>query len=248
MGDDIKPEQVADRESSERKSEVEQHDAKARAKRQTKASKGNASPGSSRAEDMTGASSVPEGTEGEKVRDGSGETSEQAIAEVVSETLEAEETVPKAVYDQLYDKYLRLLADFDNYKKRVLKEKADIIAYGNEEIIKELLAVVDNLERALQHSDLEDKNSPLLEGIRLVHRQFLASLEKFGAKPIDTKVGDVFDPRIHQAIEQVESSDLTPGLVLSEIVRGYMIKDKLLRPALVAVSKAPEVREKQTSN
>jgi molecular chaperone GrpE len=240
MNEDIKSEQMAGKEPSSGNGDAEQHDAsEARAKRQSKASRGDAATGVSRAEE----SERTEGAGGAPEREGSEETHEQAIAEVVSETLEAEETVPKAAYDELYDKYLRLLADFDNYKKRVLREKADIIAYGNEEIIKELLAVVDNLERALQHSDLEDKDSPLLEGIKLVHRQFLASLEKFGAKPIETKVGDVFDPRIHQAIEQVESSDLTPGLVLSEVIKGYMLKDKLLRPALVAVSKAPEARE-----
>ncbi|MEE9252473.1 MAG: nucleotide exchange factor GrpE [Thermodesulfobacteriota bacterium] len=161
--------------------------------------------------------------------------------EITDEELEGD----KGGYDELYERYLRIVADFENYKKRVIKEKADIMAYGNEELIKEFLTVVDNLERALQHSESPENPGSIVEGIKLVHRQFLVALEKFGVKPIEISPGEKFDPRIHQAIEHVESKDLSPGLVLSEILRGYMLKDKLIRPSLVAVSRAENPKETQ---
>jgi len=142
-------------------------------------------------------------------------------------------------YQDLYQKYVRLAADFENYKKRLAKEKADVISYGNEELIKALLNVIDNLERALGHTKTEDDPNPLIEGVRLVHKQFLSCLEKFGVQFVDAQPGEDFDPRIHQAIERVESPDFTPGLIISEMLRGYMLKDRLLRPALVVVSKGP---------
>ena len=143
-------------------------------------------------------------------------------------------------YNELYQKYLRLAADFENYKKRLAKEKSDIIAYGNEELIKALLNVLDNLERALEHSDVQENQKPLLEGVKLVHKQFLSCLEKFGVQFIDASQGKEFDPRLHQAIERVESADTKPGVIISEMLRGYTLKDRLLRPALVVVSKGPQ--------
>ena len=143
----------------------------------------------------------------------------------------------------LQQKYIRLAADFENYKKRVAKEKADVIAYGNEELIKALLNVLDNLERALEHTESEDESTALLEGVKLVHKQFVSCLEKFGVTSVDASTGTEFDPRFHQAIERVESSELSSGLILSQMLPGYMLKDRLLRPALVVVSKGLEESE-----
>ena len=140
-------------------------------------------------------------------------------------------------YKDLYQKYIRLAADFENYKKRLAKEKADVIAYGNEELIKALLNVIDNLERALGHANTDEYPKALIEGVKLVHKQFLSCLEKFGVQFVDASPGEEFDPRLHQAIERVESPDFTPGLIISEMLRGYTLKDRLLRPALVVVSK-----------
>jgi len=142
-------------------------------------------------------------------------------------------------YQDLYQKYIRLAADFENYKKRLAKEKADVVSYGNEELIKALLNVIDNLERALDHADEEADPKALIEGVKLVHKQFLSCLEKFGVKFVDASPGQEFDPRMHQAIERVESPDFTPGLIISEMLRGYVLKERLLRPALVVVSKGP---------
>lgn len=149
----------------------------------------------------------------------------------------------KKEYNELYDKYVRLVADFDNYKKRVAKEKADIMAYGNEELIKEFLGVVDNLERAIKHSGSAEDVGSIVEGVKLVHRMFLNSLEKFGVKAISISKGDRFDPRYHQAVEHVVSNEITPGLIISEVLKGYTLKDKLLRPSVVVVARAEEKSE-----
>jgi molecular chaperone GrpE len=141
-------------------------------------------------------------------------------------------------YKELYQRYVRLAADFENYKKRLAKEKADIITYGNEELIKALLNVLDNLERALTHSEgPEEDTGAVLEGVKLVHKQFLSLLEKFGVEFVPAGRGQEFDPRVHQAIERVDSPDVEPGHIISEMLRGYTLKERLLRPALVTVSK-----------
>ena len=131
----------------------------------------------------------------------------------------------------------------ENFKKRSAKERADVIAYGNEELIKALLNVLDNLERALEHSESQDDPKPLLEGVKLVHKQFLSCLEKFHVQHIDATQGKEFDPRLHQAIERVESEDVEQGHIISEMLKGYTLKDRLLRPALVIVSKGASVKE-----
>ncbi len=143
-------------------------------------------------------------------------------------------------FEELNKKYLRLAADFENYKKRMSKDKADSIAYGNEELIKEFLNVLDNLHRALEHTEQQEDSKPLIDGVKLVQKQFLSSLEKFGVQIIDASKGKEFDPMLHQAIEHAESSEIAPGLVLSEMLPGYTLKDRLLRPALVVVSKNAE--------
>lgn len=159
--------------------------------------------------------------------------------------LEDEIEQRKGEYQELYDKYVRLVADFDNYKKRVAKEKADIMAYGNEELIKEILGVVDNLERAIKHSESSEGEGSIVEGVKLVHRMFLNSLEKFGVKSINISKGDRFDPRYHQAVEHVVSNEITPGLIISEMLKGYTLKDKLLRPSVVVVARGEENRERK---
>lgn len=159
----------------------------------------------------------------------SGQESESSeISEIKEEENEVEE---------LSKKYLRLAADFENYKKRMSKERTDSVAYGNEELIKELLNVLDNLQRALEHTEQQDDAKPIIDGVKLVQKQFLSSLEKFGVQAIDASKGKEFDPKLHQAIEHAESSEIAPGLVLSEMLPGYTLKDRLLRPALVVVSK-----------
>lgn len=153
---------------------------------------------------------------------------------------ESEESEPQEELDELEalnQQYLRLAADFENYKKRMTKEREDSIAYGNEELIKEMLNVLDNLDRALEHSEQQEEAKPLIDGVKIVQKQFLNTLEKFGVQPIEASKGTEFDPMLHQAIEQAESNEIAPGLVLIEMLPGYTIKDRLLRPALVVVAK-----------
>jgi molecular chaperone GrpE len=164
----------------------------------------------------------------EEVEDSEGEIES---LEIVEEENELEE---------LNKKYLRLAADFENYKKRMSKDRADSITYGNEELIKELLNVLDNLHRALGHTEEQEDSKPFIDGVKLVQKQFLSSLEKFGVQVIDASKGSDFDPTVHQAVEHAESSEIAPGLVLTEMLPGYTLKDRLLRPALVVVSKNVE--------
>ncbi len=168
---------------------------------------------------------------------------DQIIAD--PEELRDEAQEKKNELEELNQQYLRLAADFENYKKRMTKERADSIAYGNEELIKEMLDVLDNLDRALEHAEHQEDAKPLVEGVKIVQKQFLNTLEKFGVQAIDASKGSEFDPMMHQAIEHAESSEISPGHVLLEMLTGYTLKDRLLRPALVVVAKdssKPETR------
>ncbi len=164
---------------------------------------------------------------------------EESVAEHEGSGDEKVQKDYKKEYEELYDRYIRLAADFDNYKKRTAKEKSDISAYGNEELIKSILDVVDNLERALSHADTGQEDGSLVEGVKLVHNQLLSCLQRFGLEKIEADKGTEFDPRYHQAFERVETQEVSPGLILSEVVKGYKLKDRLLRPAVVSVAVEP---------
>ena len=135
-----------------------------------------------------------------------------------------------------YNKWLYLYADFENYKKRVHKEKLDLLKYGNEGLAYELLEVIDSLEKALSHAPLKNGAKGLEEGIRLTMKQFLNILEKFGVKPIQS-VGTKFDPQFHEAVGEEEKEEHEPGTVVSETQKGYTLHDRLLRAARVIVAK-----------
>ena len=139
-------------------------------------------------------------------------------------------------YSELNNRFLRLAADFDNYKKRVSKEKSDLSLYANEELVRELLTVLDNLKLAIDHATPDSDIESTVQGIKLVYNLFISTLEKFGLSSIESGTGAEFDPRLHQALERIETEEITPGLILDEMIRGYMFKDRLLRPASVTVS------------
>ncbi len=137
----------------------------------------------------------------------------------------------------LKDRYLRLAADFENYKRRTLKERQDLFNYGNESLIKELLETVDNLERAQGHARESEEGidaESLLEGVDLTHRALMRLLEKFGVQPV--QVEGSFDPQTQEAIRQVETDEHPPGTIVEVYQKGYLLKDRLLRPALVVVA------------
>ena len=133
-----------------------------------------------------------------------------------------------------YDKYLRAVADLDNYKKRMIKEKADIIKYSNEDIIKDVLPFMDSLDRALEHDTGDIKT--FKDGIALIQEQLLCCLKKHGVERIDA-AGVTFDPNFHEALMQVQSDQHDDNKIVSEMEKGYLLNGRLLRPSRVCVCK-----------
>jgi molecular chaperone GrpE len=141
----------------------------------------------------------------------------------------------KAERDSLLDRLARAQAEFENARRRATKEQQDFRDYAAADAIKALLPVLDSFERALQvKSDPGDFRS----GVELIYKQLQDALAKLGVRVIPAK-GEPFDPRVHEAIEMVETSDVPDHEVLDELQRGYKMKDRLLRPAMVKVAKNP---------
>lgn len=159
-------------------------------------------------------------------------SSEEIITELEAALKKAQEEAAEN-----YDRFLRASADLENYKKRVAKEKADLIRYGNDELIKELLPVIDNLERALSHADTEGNEEGIRSGLEMTLQQFLGVLQRFGCAPICAE-GECFDPNRHEAVMEQATGDCDPGHVVSEVEKGYLLNDRLVRPAKVVVAKA----------
>jgi len=134
------------------------------------------------------------------------------------------------------DKTLRLAADFENSKKRLEREREISLKFAEENILKELLPGIDNIERAIDQGNENGNIVSLLEGVELTRNGLVATLEKFGVKAIES-VGQPFDPNIHEALAMEETEAMEPNMVLREFQKGYFYKDRLLRPAKVIVSK-----------
>jgi molecular chaperone GrpE len=164
---------------------------------------------------------------------------QQELAEL-REKLDAKEKEAK----EHYERYLRQVAEVDNFKKRINREKEDAIRYANENLIKDILPVMDNLERAIAHAQGGGNGKPLVEGVEMVLRGLLDVFGKHGVVQVPA-VGEVFDPGKHEAMAQVESSQYEPNTVVDEHHRGYLLRDRLLRPALVTIAKAPAVKEEK---
>ncbi len=138
--------------------------------------------------------------------------------------------------DKLKDQLLRTLADFDNYRKRTQREKTDEYRRGKEDVLRDLLPVFDNLERASQSMRPDADVAAIAKGVQMVLKLFDDTLSRIGAKRVPA-VGTPFDPNVHEAIAQVESAEHAAGTVAQELVPGYQFGERLLRPAMVAVSK-----------
>lgn len=143
----------------------------------------------------------------------------------------------KAERDTLLDRLARLQAEFENARKRAAREQQDFREYALADAVKALLPALDNFERALQAGS-EDK-AEFRSGVELIYKQLQDTLAKLGLRPIPAK-GEPFDPYLHQAIEMVETSDAADHHVLEELQRGYKLKDRLLRPAMVKVARNPK--------
>jgi molecular chaperone GrpE len=138
-----------------------------------------------------------------------------------------------------YDRLLRVAADFDNYKKRATREKEEWTKFANEDLIKAILPFMDNLERAVNHAEKVEDTGVLIEGVRLTIQQLLQALNKFGLFPFES-LGKPFDPAMHEAILLVPTDQHEPNQVVEEFQKGYLLNDRLIRPATVSVSKSPE--------
>lgn len=151
--------------------------------------------------------------------------------------------------EEYREKYLRVLADMENLKKRLNRERGDIVRYANESLICELLSPLDNLENALQYAE---KSSPEVQhwalGFRMIVQQFTDALSHAGASSY-TSLGTLFDPNLHDAVEVVEPTSEHPsGHIVKEFVRGYRLADRVIRPARVQVAKAVEAQDFQSTS
>jgi molecular chaperone GrpE len=176
-------------------------------------------------------------TSGKQVTDKESDADQDESPE---EDAEAKLSAAQEQAQENYDRLLRLSAEFDNYKKRTSREMRDVVRYANEKLIKELLGIVDNLERAIDSANKDiPSDGSLVEGINLTLNEVLKILQRYDVQPIKA-LGEPFDPAFHQAMMQQEVEDKPANTVVQEMQKGYVMHDRLLRPAMVVVSKAKD--------
>ncbi len=151
------------------------------------------------------------------------------------EKLKAAFTAKEKEAKENYDRYLRIAAELENFKKRAARDKADIIKYGKEDLIKDILPFLDSLDRALSHAESSDVQS-FKSGIALIQDQLLCCLKKHGVEKIDS-VGENFDPNVHEALMQMDSAEHQDNQIVSEMEKGYLLNGRLIRPSRVCVCK-----------
>lgn len=165
-----------------------------------------------------------------EAQDASAETEEQ-------ESLKSALAAKAEEAQSWHDRYLRLAAEMENYKRVSQREQRDSIRFGNESVLREVLPVIDNLERAIKASKETSGGDALIQGVELTLKQLLESLGKFGVKQVQSE-GQPFDPTQHQAVAQVESDAVQPGHVVEEYQKGYLLHERVLRAAMVSVASA----------
>lgn len=186
--------------------------------------------------DATSESAEPDEASAKSTTDG--ETEAPSIEEHFHALLKEKDELLAQKHDQL----LRAQADYENYKKRVAREKDDLYKFGNERLMRELLPILDNFERSLAHAKEAGSLEGIVEGVDLIRKDMLNTLNKFGLREVAAQ-GEKFDPSMHEATAQVPSSDYPEGTVMEEFQKGYFIHDRLLRPAMVVVAGAPPETE-----
>ena len=171
------------------------------------------------------------------------ENNEEDADSEEEDTKETEEDILKEEIKTLKEEKIRVLAEMENLRKRFEREKIDSIKYGSVNFARDILSPGDNLERALSAINEEEEHPQsiknLIEGLLMVKKELSTALEKNGIEKIDT-LNKKFDPNLHQAMMEIENNDLDEGVVVQEIQTGYMMHDRLLRPAMVGVSKKPQ--------
>ena len=164
------------------------------------------------------------------------ETTESTETDSAStEELKTENEALKAEKDEVFNRLLRLQAEYDNFKKRSQKEKEAERKYKSQDLINELLPALDNFERALQ-VEVTEANASLFDGITMVYRQFQDALKSQGVEVIETE-GKAFDPTLQHAVMQIEDEEIESNTVVEELQKGYLLKDRVIRPAMVKVNK-----------
>ena len=168
------------------------------------------------------------------------ETVEENIEETAAEEVKEEASVSeldkvKQDYDNLNNQYLRLAADFDNYRKRQAQEREALLNYGAQECMKKIIEVVDNFDRAMQSVEKIDSVEKMKESFVVLNKQLMDSLTKLGLEQIKS-VGEKFDPNIHEAVMQTQTEEYEEDTIVAELQKGYKLGEKVLRPAMVNVA------------
>ncbi len=156
------------------------------------------------------------------------------------DTLRAEVEAKEREATEARERYLRTLADFDNYRKRVERERAEWRIRAQEQLLREILPVLDNFDRALSAEPGPPGEAGFRAGVELIHRDFLKALERVGVRPFSA-VGELFDPGRHEAVARVERGDVADQTIVEETLRGYLFHERVLRPAQVVVAVEPAV-------
>jgi molecular chaperone GrpE len=183
------------------------------------------------------------GQAGESAAEGldEGRKEEDPGSEPVQAELSPEEKAEELLKEneELQDKFVRLMADFDNFKKRASKEKSEIIQFGNEGLLKDILPIIDNIERLLTYSHQEASWKSFQEGIELLLAEIGKTLATYGVEPIEA-MGKPFDPNLHQAMQRSETEAVAANTIVEVYQKGYLYRGRLLRPSLVVVAVPPK--------
>ncbi|MBI4682305.1 MAG: nucleotide exchange factor GrpE [Nitrospirae bacterium] len=161
----------------------------------------------------------------------------QETSDIISDKIDNTEELKRSL-NEANDKYVRLYADFENYKKIAARNKEELLKYANEDLMTDILTVIDHLELALQHSQGNETSNSLAEGVQLTLKELKNVLEKYGLVTIDA-LGKIFDPSVHHAMSRIESEDAGENTVVKEFRKGYVLRERVLRAALVGVAIKP---------
>ncbi len=143
-----------------------------------------------------------------------------------------------------YDLYMRTYAEMENIKKRGIKEREELAKYANESIIKEILPVIDNLDKAISHAQNDENSSALVEGLELTRDGLMKALEKAGLKEVEA-LGKPFDPNFHESVSQQIDDTVAPGHVIMELQKGYLLNGRLMRPSMVVISQGKATKQEK---